>query len=347
VVEFARFADPYGDHPPYSFTRLAIVEPGPTGTNVLYGKGFVVKVKASGHQPKEVFITAHPPEHPEQAITLPMFDKGGGSFNQMIENVRTELVLTAHTKDRHSFSKQSRLGVVLTPQLEKAFVQVAPPAYTGLKAEEKPYAFKGVSALAGSEVRFRLQSNRPLREGWLEVSGGEGTRQKIPLTKSADNEVTGKFEAGESGRLRFSLVDADGIPSQGDCEGALTVTYDLPPEIRIAEPERDGFVAMDFKLKAQVEANDDYGLRTVRFHRGLNGVYSALSTSANLACSPATSSPCSPRPLIPRPNRTSPAVRPYGSWSSVSRTTTNFSGSKPISPTRPPNTRPCRTICRS
>jgi len=34
-----------------------------------------------------------------------------------------------------------------------------------LKAEEKPYAFKGVQALEGSEIRFRLQSNRPLREG--------------------------------------------------------------------------------------------------------------------------------------------------------------------------------------
>lgn len=280
VVEFARFADPYGDHPPYSFTRLEIVEPAPTGTNVLYGKGFVVRVKASGHLPKEVFLTAHPPEHPEQAIMLPMFDQGGGRFHQMLDNVRTELVLTAHTKDRLSLSKQSRLGVVLTPQLERAFVQVAPPAYTGLRPEEKPYAFKGVQALVGSEVRFRLQSNRPLREGWLEISGGEGAPQRIALAKSAENEVAGKFAARESGRLRFSLVDVDGIPSQGDCEGALTVTFDLPPEIRIAEPERDAFVALDFKLKAQVEANDDYGLRFVRFHRGLNGVYSAPKVSS-------------------------------------------------------------------
>jgi hypothetical protein len=115
-VEVARFVDPYGDHPPYSFTRLEIVEPGPKGTNVLYGKGIVVKVRSAGHQPKEVFLTAHPPDHPEQATTVAMFDKGSARFDQLLDNVRTELIVYAHTKDRVSLSKQMRLGVVLTPQ---------------------------------------------------------------------------------------------------------------------------------------------------------------------------------------------------------------------------------------
>ena len=64
-----------GDHPPYSFTRLEMVQPGASGTNVLYDKGIVVKVKAFGHQPKEVFLTSFPAGHPEKAVTLPMFDK--------------------------------------------------------------------------------------------------------------------------------------------------------------------------------------------------------------------------------------------------------------------------------
>jgi len=39
AAELARFADPFGDHPPYSFTHLQIVQPGPSGANVLYDKG--------------------------------------------------------------------------------------------------------------------------------------------------------------------------------------------------------------------------------------------------------------------------------------------------------------------
>ena len=234
-----------------------------------------IKVKATGHQPRELFLTSFPPGHPEQGATVAMFDNGRGGFQQLVEPVRTELLVVAHTKDRTSLSKAVRLRVVLTPQLEAAFVQVTPPAYTGLKAEEKPYAFKGVQALEGSEVRFRLLSNRPLRDGRLALTSGELPPQAVRLKKGADNEVAGAFVAAESGRLRFSLNDLSGLPSQADWEGALTVTHDLPPEIAIVEPARDALVALDLKFQAHIEASDDYGLRSVRIHRGVNGVYPA------------------------------------------------------------------------
>jgi hypothetical protein len=274
-VELARFFDPLGDHPPYSFTHLAITQPGPQGTNVLYDKGVMVKVKAGGHQPREVYLTAFPPGHREKTVTLPMFDHGSAGFDQLLGNVRSDLMVLAHTKDHASESKQVRIGVVLTPQLENAFVRIAPPAYTGLPAQEKPYVFKDTQALEGSEVRVRLQSNRPLREGTLELTAGDQPAVRLPLKKTGEKEVSGSFTAKESGRLRLSFVDVDGLPSQGDFEGAVTVTHDLPPTVQIANPDRDSFVALDFKLEVQVEASDDYGLHEVRLHRGLNGVYSA------------------------------------------------------------------------
>lgn len=274
TVEMARFIDPYGDHPPYSFTHLEIIQPGTTGTNVLYGHGLIVKVKATGHQPRELFLTSFPPGQREQAVTLPMFDKGGVGYDQLLDNVRGELLVFAHTKDHVSESKQVRIGVVLTPQLEKLFLRIAPPEYTGIKPDEKPYLFKGVEALAGSEVKFRLQSNRPLREGLLVFNSGDHPPQQVVLKKTSEKEVAGSFLASDSGRMRFSITDADGLPSQGDFEGALTVTHDLPPEVRIVNPDHDSFIAMDFKLKVQIEAGDDYGLSEIRLHRGLNGAHS-------------------------------------------------------------------------
>lgn len=275
LIEAERFADPFGDHPAYSFTHLEIVQPGPAGTNVLYGKGLIVKVKAVGHQPKEIYLTSYLPGHPEQAVTVPMFDQGGTGYNQLLDNIRTELVVLAHTKGHESESKRVRIGVILTPQLERTFVRVASPDYTGLKPAEKLYDFKGVQALEGSEVKFRLQSNRPLREGWLEITAGDQPPKRLALKPSAENEVSGSFIAMESGRLRLGIVDVAGLPSQADYESALTVTHDLPPDIHITNPEHDAFVAMDFKLQAQIEASDDYGLREIRLHRGLNGIYSA------------------------------------------------------------------------
>ena len=280
ATEIARFADPFGNHPPYSLTHLQIVQPGPEGTNVPYDKGLVVKVKAAGHQPKELFLTAYPPARPEQAVTLPMFDKSGAGYDQLLDNIRGDLLVFAHTKDNASQSRRVRVGVVLTPQLEKMFVRVAPPAYTGLKPEEKPYTFQAMQALEGGEIKFRLQSNRPLREGTLELTSGEQAPQRIPLAKSGEKEVSGSFLAADSGRMRFSFVDTAGLASHGDFEGALTVTHDLPPEVHLANPEQDSLVAMDFKLQARIDASDDYGLREVRLQRGLNGVFSAPKTYA-------------------------------------------------------------------
>ncbi len=98
AIEILRFADPLGDHPPYSFTRLEIVEPGDTGVQVVYNRNLVVKVKHSGHRPGELFLTYHPPKHPEQAVTVPMFDKGSLGFYQEIANIKSDLVFFAHTK---------------------------------------------------------------------------------------------------------------------------------------------------------------------------------------------------------------------------------------------------------
>jgi hypothetical protein len=278
VVEFARFLDPYGDHPPYSFTRLEIVTPGQQGTNVLYGKGFLVRVKAQGHRPKDLFLTVIPGGQTSNAFALPMFDKGTVGFDQMVDNIKSDLVVFAHTKDKASISKQRHIQVILTPKLDAAFVQVTPPAYTGLKVEEKNYSFKPLQALRGSDVRFRFRSNRPLKEGVIEVSGGEMPVQRIPMKPSGENEVSASIAAEGSGRLRFFVTDISGLHSQDEWEGALTVTHDLAPDIRITEPERDALVAMDFKLKARIEATDDYGLRSIRVHRGLNGLYSAPLT---------------------------------------------------------------------
>ncbi|MDB6125956.1 MAG: hypothetical protein JWQ71_4949 [Pedosphaera sp.] len=273
-IEIMRFADPMGDHPPYSFTQLAIVEPGNAGAHVVYNKNFVVKVKHSGHRPHELFLTYHPPQHPEQAVTVPMFDKGSVGFHQEIAGIKTDLIVFAHTKNQHSISKQKRLELILTPKLERAMVQIAPPAYTGIKAEEKPFDFKNVKALSGSKVQFRLQSNRPLRDGTLEIIKSGTEIQRVAMGKTGDNEVAANFDARDSARLRFSMVDADGIPSEDNWEGSLTVTHDLPPEIQIVNPNKDCFVAFNFKTEAQIEANDDYGLKMVRIHRALNQIYS-------------------------------------------------------------------------
>lgn len=271
-VEVPRFLDPFGDHPPYSFTRLEVSDPATDGAQVIYNQGQLVTVKSSGHRPGELFLSYFPAGQPGDITTVPMFDKGQRGFTQQIENIRTDLVLFAHTKNQHALSRQRHVSVILTPRLEKAWVKITPPAYTGLAPEEKPLSFKTLKALEGSTLEFRLESNRPMGSGHITVT--TATRvDGITLNASAEKAVSGSLLATQPAQLQFSMVDRDGFAAQETWELTLTVTHDLPPEVQVSNPSTDSFVAMDFMAEPVIEASDDYGVKTVRIHTGRNGVY--------------------------------------------------------------------------
>ena len=274
AIVLPRFLDPLGDHPPYAFTRVEIVMPGDAGAEVVYGGKFTVKVRWNGHEPRELFLTAQPPGRPAEAVTVPMIRDGEKGFTQEIADVRTDLVIVAHARNRSFYSRERAVRVLLTPKIAQAYLQTTPPAYTGLKPEERPFAFQSASALAGSELRFRLQSNRPLRDGVMEVTGDDGKTERVPLAVRGEKEVGGSLILRDSVRLRFRVTDIGGLPSDEQPEALVAVTHDLPPSVRVVEPLQDGFVSRDFKLTARFEASDDYGVRTLRIHRALNGVYS-------------------------------------------------------------------------
>jgi hypothetical protein len=273
-IVLPRFLDPLGDHPPYAFTRVEITDPGEVGTDVIYGGKFTVKVRWNGHEPRELFISMHPPGKPAEVVTLPMIREGTDGFTQEIADVRTDLVLVAHSRNRSFYSHARDVRVLLTPKIDRAFLEIAPPAYTEIKPEDRPFAFKSASALTGSELRFRLQSNRPLREGVIEVTGEDGRVERVPLAVRGEKEVGGSFILKDNVRLKFRVTDISGLPSDDQPEALISVTHDLPPVVRVAEPLQNGYVSRDFKLNARFEASDDYGVRTLRIHRALNGVYS-------------------------------------------------------------------------
>lgn len=267
-----RFLDPLGDHPPYSLTSLWLDEPAQRGSSVLYRESFTVKCRWSGHDPKELFLTAHPPGQPEKAVTIPMFAQEQGVFVQKIEDVRTNLIIHAHTRNGWSRSRSHPLTVLLTPQFLVASVSITPPEYTGLTAKGSEFAFNGLSALKGSRVTFRITSNRPLKSGVITLATSAGKPQAISLVpdKEKPDEVSGVFTAEDSGRMTFALTDIDGIPSDTEKSSAFTVTHDLAPQVAIAEPSRDGFLVEGHAMNARVTAGDDYGLKTLRVHVSRN-----------------------------------------------------------------------------
>jgi hypothetical protein len=276
--QWLRFLDPYGDHPPFSLTRLDILKPA-AGEKVLYGGSCLIEVRASGHQPKELFLTAKPAAGSVIPVTVPLAPRGDGTFVARLEDIREPLELTAHKSDNATRSHRRTLDVVLTPQIGASVVRIEAPAYTGQKIREIPYRFTALQVLEGTRIFFHVTSNRPLGAGSLmfECEGSETTN--TPLAHAAEGPpdvAVAAFDAVKSGRFTFAIVDVEGNAASQTPTAPLTITRDLAPAIAITVPEQDAMIVEGLEVPVIVDATDDYGLRSVRLHVGVNDKFQQI-----------------------------------------------------------------------
>lgn len=277
--QLQRFLDPFGDHPPFSFTELTIVTPRADGTGVIYKKPVRIEAEYKGHRPGELFLLVSPESDPGQELTVPMLAFGEKQFVQEINEVTSGLTVRVATADRRSVSRARHIPVILTPQLEKATLSIEPPAYTRQKNRDAEIplgqgALPSVSALVGSTLKWTLRSNRPLGRGTVGLQGATAPRRGEPLIPGNGDEANvarAAFPVSESGRLTFDLRDAGGLQTDRGLAAALTVTHDLPPQIEIVDPGHDGFIVESFEAKLAVRVSDDYGIRSTRLHLAVNG----------------------------------------------------------------------------
>ena len=276
--EVLRFVDPFGDHPPFSFTQLKIVSPSDDSAKVVYHRPITIEAEFAGHRPKEVFLSVDNADTGGETTLIPMFPRAERSFVQQIDHVDANLTVRAQTRSGRSRSQGRKVGVILTPQLETASVTVEAPAYARLEGREKKLALEKPTAptlpvLNGSKLAFSLTSNRPLSEGSVRLDlDAEGPMAPLrPTVAEAPHQAQAMWTATESGRLRFDLRDVTGLPCDRELVANLVVTHDLPPEVAITEPAADGFVVENYTATVAVRSSDDYGLKQIRIHAGLNG----------------------------------------------------------------------------
>lgn len=277
--QWLRFADPHGDHPPFSLTALVITSPAP-GAEILYGDSITIGATASGHQPRELFLTATPSSTPGgKPLTVPFFSRGDGTFVASLENIRHPLILVAHTADGASRSHRLPLNLILTPRIGPATLSLAPPEYTGLKPREMSWRFTALQALEGTRITFGLSSNRPLGPGTLTLETDSqplSTLPLAPLPQAPPESASASLIATLSGRLSFLVRDTAGNPASEKPSAALTVTRDLPPSLVITSPDADSLIVENLRLPVIVDATDDYGISQLRLHIGVNDSFTAL-----------------------------------------------------------------------
>lgn len=262
ATQWRRFADPYGDHPPYSSVVLR-VEPG--DARVVYGEGLDVFVTAEGTAVERVDLVLESGEEE----TLPMFPEPGGRWRASIANVTTpqRYFARAHTARSHKYT----IDVITVPRIEEVRFRVIPPAYTHLAPQDGPLPPGGLAGLPGTRVEVAVRSNRPLASGSMTITGENGdVDEALTPAEDGDREVRGAFEIASSGKIALRVKDVDGETSRQAYVIPVSLLADGRPFVRLLEPQPLSFATPDVVLPVAISAEDDYGVSRLLLYRSLN-----------------------------------------------------------------------------
>lgn len=280
ATEWLRFADPYGDHPPYSRTAF-LVEPG--NTSVRYGDGLDVVVKTDGPPVEDLQLVWRraAPERggaPEEEI-LPMFAEAEGQWRASLASVTVPgdyFVRAAHSR-----SHRYRLDLITVPEITRVRFRITPPAYTRDPVYEGELPRNGIVALPGTVVEVTATSNRPLRSGTATVPGKDGpaTVALAPVTggdpgqesnAAQATEVRGTWTVAAAGSFAVDVTDRAGQSSRQPFGGTVTLLKDLSPLVRVASPPSQSLATPSAMLPVTVAGEDDYGITKLQLYRSLN-----------------------------------------------------------------------------
>ncbi|GMV93369.1 MAG: hypothetical protein AMXMBFR82_31470 [Candidatus Hydrogenedentota bacterium] len=257
-----RFADPWGDHPPYSPTKFAV---DPANSTVEYGENQIVRVTTSGKRPSQMALVL---ERPDGTIagTLPMLDSGDGTYFQTIENVRTDL--TYYAEIPRGRSKRYSLALSRIPRIDSVAVTYTYPEYTNLPSKSRLLSKTDATLVGyeGTQVRLDIASNRPLEGG--PVTLGDQTLELHPGADEGTAAV--EFPIEKASAITASLIDVEGFKSEDAFEGKIEVMPDKKPEIAIVSPGKHSFAIPDAKVPVMIEARDDLGIARIALVRNHN-----------------------------------------------------------------------------
>jgi transcription termination factor NusB len=262
-AQWLRWADPFGDHPPYS--RVVYhVEPG--GVRVPYGSVVDIRVRVEdGTVDKlDLLLLTDGATVPEK---MSMFPEGPGQWRATLTSVLSPGVYWVRSLAGRT--RKFSIDVITVPELQEVRFRVEPPAYTNLPAYEGPLPQGGLTGLPGTKVRMWAKSNRPLARGRLVFADDKAEVSLAPAAAGAA-EAIGEFALRRPGKALLHVFDADGQRSLPDFAVPIQIATDEPPRLRIVEPPPFSVATPAAIIPVMMAAEDDYGIAKLFLFRSLN-----------------------------------------------------------------------------
>ena len=276
ATEWKRFADPFGDHPPFSTTVFS-VEPG--DAKVVYGSGLEIKATVTGPPVEGVelvlqVVNARDARSPVKTTgeneIVPMFPEQNGQWRASVANITNPV--NYFLRARGGRSRKYSIDVITVPQIAECAIPRRAPALHAPAGVRRPVACwwpRGTLRHAGAD--FDSQQSPALSGGRLTYFKGDNRElsELAPAGASSDT-VVGAFTISDGGRIEAWVVDAAGQESSERFSAPVTELVDERPFVRLVEPRAVSYATPTAVIPVVIAAEDDYGIARLQLFRSLN-----------------------------------------------------------------------------
>ena len=265
----SRFVFPHADIPPYSAFVFTIK---PENPDVIYGDDQVIHVAVTGGKiSKPIRFATRKAGH---ILESPCFQAEDGNYVQRLERVMQPMDFCFLLGNARS--KWHHINVLYQPKVISGRIRLIPPEYTNRPEKIFELGSEPLEGLKGSRVEMTLQSNRPLKNGFLSIQSVDagGHSETIPGEVSGHHQISCKWEIKTSAHLTMMIFDILGTPANEPLKILQTLQPDQKPVVTLAEPQIFSLATPNVKIPVTAVIEDDIGINQCFLYKALKGYQS-------------------------------------------------------------------------
>jgi hypothetical protein len=214
-------------------------------------------------------------EPPRQAF-IEFVNAAGVRTREQMPAMSYPQVRFTHTFERLAASQRCRISggdattdwfdieVVDRPQIKNAVIEVVPPAYARMEPYKLRAGQTAAEVLSGSEVRFRIESNKPLVQAVLVREESNREIEIGEATGSGGTHFHSSVKPTATSTYQFLLLDEIGLTNRGErvvpVRFNIRLVADKAPVVKMRIKDAGDMITRDAILPIEGTFNDQYGL---------------------------------------------------------------------------------------
>ncbi len=235
---------------PPQAAQLAIkITPG--DVEVLRGSSLTIAAEVQNARVRSIALTTIY-QNGRVKENLPLFARSANRFEYQFENI-TEPFEYRVVADEF-ISQTYRIRLIDQPDVRDLQLTVQPPRYTRLPEQTLEPNVGNVQVLAGTRIRVRIQTNKPVRQAAVVF----GKRDTLFL-QHTEQAYVGEFRAYRDDTYFIHLQDERGLTNPNPIEYQIKTVADQPPAVEIVFPGQDVDIDESMKVLLGIMGEDDYG----------------------------------------------------------------------------------------